>query len=155
MLRRGKLAQGVLEIVATPGNAQDSVAFDDGYNRVTEAFQEVETIVADSAYKSPHICKKVFDDGRVLPTAYQRPQTKKAGPAWWKYVYDEDCDCVLCPEYQPLRYTTPTGRDTGHTKATRTSARRKETIERVFAGAGKNTPCVTRSAEASPRGPNG
>ncbi len=51
------------------------MAFDEVYDRVTEAFPEVETIVADSAYKTPHICKKVFEDGRVLSTAYKRPQT--------------------------------------------------------------------------------
>ena len=59
----------VLETVVTAGNVHDSVAFDEVYDKVTEAFPEVETIVADSAYKTPHICKKVFDDGRVLSTA--------------------------------------------------------------------------------------
>ena len=29
---------------------------------------------------------------------------------WWKYVYDEHYDCVLCPEYQVLTYRT-TNRD--------------------------------------------
>ena len=55
----------VLETVVTPGNVHDSVAFDDVYDKVTEQFPEIETVVADSAYKTPHICKKVFDDGRV------------------------------------------------------------------------------------------
>lgn len=96
----------VLETVVTPGNVHDSVAFDDVYDKVTAAFPEIETIVADSAYKTPHICKKVFDDSRVLSTAYKRPQTMKGGHAWWKYVYDECYDCVICPEYQPLRYAT-------------------------------------------------
>ena len=68
------------------------------------------TIVADSAYKTPHICKRVFEDGRVLSTAYKRPQTLKGGHQWWKYVYDEYYDCVLCPEYQVLTYRT-TNRD--------------------------------------------
>ena len=55
-------------------------------------------------------CKKVFDDGRILSTAYKRPQTMKGGHEWWKYVYDEFYDCVICPEYQPLKYST-TNRD--------------------------------------------
>ena len=67
----------VLETVVTPGNVHDSVAFDEVYDKVTEAFPEAEVIVADSAYKTPHICKKVFDDGRILSTAYKRPQTMK------------------------------------------------------------------------------
>ena len=66
--------------------------------------------MADAAYKTPHICKKVFGDSRVLSTAYKRPQTMKNGHEWWKYVYDEFYDCVICPEYQPLKYST-TNRD--------------------------------------------
>ena len=100
----------VLETVVTPGNVHDSVAFDEVYDKVTEVFPEVESIVVDSAYKTPHICKKVFDDGRVLSTAYKRPQTMKGGHEWWKYVYDEFYDCVICPEYQILKYAT-TNRD--------------------------------------------
>ena len=96
----------VLETVVTPGNVHDSVAFDDVYDKVTAAFPQIETIVADSAYKTPHICKKVFDDNRVLSTAYKRPQTMKGGHEWWKYVYDEYYDCIICPEYQVLKYST-------------------------------------------------
>ena len=69
----------VLETVVTPGNVHDSVAFDEVYDKVTENFPQVGAVVADAAYKTPHICKKVFDDGRVLSTAYKRPQTMKNG----------------------------------------------------------------------------
>ena len=100
----------VLDVEVTPGNIHDSVAFDDVYDAVTEKFPQVKTVVADSAYKTPHICKKVFDDGRVLSTAYKRPMTMKGGHEWWKYVYDEYYDCVICPEYQVLKYST-TNRD--------------------------------------------
>ena len=93
-----------------PGNDHDSVAFDDVYDKVTEQFPEIKTVVADSAYKTPHICKRVFDDDRVLSTAYKRPQTMKGGHEWYKYVYDEYYDCIVCPEYQPLEYST-TNRD--------------------------------------------
>ena len=99
-----------METVVTPGNVHDSVAFDDVYDKVTQTFPEIKTIVADSAYKTPHICKKVFRDGRVLSTAYKRPMTIKGGHEWWKYVYDEHYDCIICPEYQPLAYRT-TNRD--------------------------------------------
>ena len=71
----------ILETVITPDNIHDSVAFDQVYDKVTKAFPQVETIVTDSIYKTPHICKKVFDDGRVLSTAYKRPQTMKGGHA--------------------------------------------------------------------------
>ena len=100
----------VLEAVVTPGNVHDSVAFDDVYDKLIQSFPEVETVVADAAYKTPHICKKVFRDGRVLSTAYKRPMTMKGGHPWWSYVYDEYYDCVICPEYHILSYRT-TNRD--------------------------------------------
>ena len=100
----------MLEAVVTPGNVHDSVAFDDVYDKLIQTFPEVKTVVADAAYKTPHICKKIFGDGRVLSTAYKRPQTMKGGHEWWKYVYDEYYDCVICPEYHPLAYHT-TNRD--------------------------------------------
>ena len=50
----------------------DSVAFDEVYDHVTADFAEVETTVADSDYKTPHICKKLFEYGRALSTAYKR-----------------------------------------------------------------------------------
>ena len=100
----------MLETVVTDGNVHDSPAFDDVYEKVTAVFPEIETVVADSAYKTPYICKKVFDDGQVLSTAYKCPQTMKGGRAWWKYVYDSYYDCVICAEYQSLNYVT-TNRD--------------------------------------------
>ena len=48
----------ILETVVTPGNVHDSVVFDDVYNKVTEKFPEVETVVADSAYKKLFSQKK-------------------------------------------------------------------------------------------------
>ena len=98
-----------MEAVVTSGNVHDSVASDEVYDKVTERFPEVETVVADSAYKTPHICKKVFRDKRVRSTAYKRPQAMKGGHEWWKYVYDEFYDCVICPEYQILHYRTTNG----------------------------------------------
>lgn len=96
----------ILAVEVTPGNVHDSVAFDSVYGKVMERFPEIETVVADAAYKTPHICKRVFDDRRVLSTAYKRPMTKAGNLEWWKYVYDEYYDCVICPEYQVLHYAT-------------------------------------------------
>jgi len=96
----------VLEAVVTPGNVYDSVAFDDVYDRLLQNFPEVKTVVADAAYKTPHICKKVFTGNRVLSTACKRPMTMKGGHEWWKYVYDEYYDCNICPEYQILTCRT-------------------------------------------------
>lgn len=67
-------------------------------------------MVADSAYKTPWICKCIFESGRILSTCYTRPKTKENGHPWWAYVYDEYFDDVICPEYRALHYST-TNRD--------------------------------------------
>lgn len=100
----------ILDVVVTPGNVHDSVAFHPLYDRLKEDFPALTTIVADSAYKTPYICKRIFDDNKVLSTAYKRPMTMKGGHEWWKYVYDEYNDFIICPEYQALHYST-TNRD--------------------------------------------
>ena len=111
----------VLETVVTPGNVHDSVAFDEVYDKVTENFPQVESVVADAAYKTPHICKKVFGDGRVLSTAYKRPQTKNCIKTVQRHIwkdYEELADDArYTPAYAQLYKC------------------RKETIERVFADA--------------------
>lgn len=63
-------------------------------------------VAADAAYKTPWICKRILDDGRNPSMPYKRPMTKKGNHEWWKYVYDEYYDCVICPEYQILPYGT-------------------------------------------------
>lgn len=100
----------ILDTVITSGNVHDSVAFDELYERVTERFPEIKTITMDAGYKTPWICKRVIDDGRLPSLPYKRPMTKKGFHEWYKYVYDEYLDIVICPEYKSLRYST-TNRD--------------------------------------------
>ena len=93
-------------VYVTPGNVHDSVAFDPLYDEVCRNYPEHKTVVADSAYKTPWICKRIFGSGRVLSTCYTRPKTKENGHPWWMYVYDEYFDDVICPEYRALHYST-------------------------------------------------
>ena len=100
----------VLDTVVTAGNVHDSVAFDAVYDSVTSRFPQINTVTMDAGYKTPWICKRIFDDGRIPSLPYKRPQTKKGGHEWYKYVYDEYYDMVICPEYKGLPYAT-TNRD--------------------------------------------
>ena len=65
----------VIETVVTTGKVRDRVSVDEVYGKVTEHFPEAEVVVADAAYKTPHICKKIFDDGGFCPqpTSVRRP----------------------------------------------------------------------------------
>ncbi|MGL5514891.1 MAG: IS1182 family transposase [Sporomusa sp.] len=96
----------ILDVEVTPGNTHDSIVFDRIYDKVTNCFPEVETVVMDAGYRTPWICKKVFDDGRLPSLPYKRPMTKKGNHEWYKYVHDEYYDQILCPEYRTLDYST-------------------------------------------------
>lgn len=100
----------VVDVTVNAGNVHDSVAFDELYNRMTKFFPEIKSVVMDAGYKTPWICKKVFDDGRIPVLPYKRPIGKEGFYRPYDYVYDEFYDCVLCPQNQILKYST-TDRD--------------------------------------------
>ena len=78
----------ILDVEVKAGNIHDSLVFDTVYDRVTARFPEVRIVTADAGYKTPWICKKVLDDGRIPSLPYKRPQTKKGNLPWYDYVYD-------------------------------------------------------------------
>lgn len=80
------------------------------YDDICQHYPEHKIIAADSAYKTPWICKRIFESGRILTSAYTRPKAKEGGHPWYNYVYDEYFDNVICPEYKALHYST-TNRD--------------------------------------------
>jgi IS5 family transposase len=100
----------VLECDVSAGNVHDSVMFDGVYKNVLAKFPEVEMVGIDSGYKTPWIMKQVFDSGRLPATPYKRPMTKEGFFKSYEYIYDEDNDCVRCPNNKVLKYST-TNRD--------------------------------------------
>ena len=100
----------ILGFAVAPGNVHDSIMFDDVYNNTVSHFPEVETVVADSAYRTPWIAKKIIDDGRTPSLPYKCPMTPDGYFRKYEYVYDEYYDCYICPNNQVLRYST-TNRD--------------------------------------------
>lgn len=96
----------VLGVKVTAGNIHDSVAFESLYDDICEHYPEHEVVVADSAYKTPWICRRIFKSGRKLSSAYTRPKGKKGYYRPHEYVYDEYYDQVICPEGKTLRYVT-------------------------------------------------
>lgn len=98
----------ILDSIITAGNVHDSRAFDKLYKRVIEKYPEINIITTDAGYKTPWICKQIFDSGRVASMPYKRPMTKKGNYKKYDYVYDEYYNCVICPENKILSYTTTT-----------------------------------------------
>lgn len=50
----------VTGVHVTPGNVHDSVAFDPLYDDVCKHYPEHKIVAADSAYKTPWICKRIL-----------------------------------------------------------------------------------------------
>ena len=96
----------VLDVTVNRGNVHDSIAFDGLYDRLIWRFPQISAFVMDAGYKTPWICKKLLDDGRIPVLPYKRPMGKAGFFRPYEYVYDEYYDCVLCPENQILQYST-------------------------------------------------
>lgn len=96
----------ILGFSVAPGNVHDSVMFDDVYRDTVAYFPEVQTVVADSAYRTPWIAKQLIDDGRTPSMPYKAPMTPDGYFKKYEYVYDEYYDCYICPNNQILRYST-------------------------------------------------
>ncbi|MDD4844556.1 MAG: transposase [Anaerotignum sp.] len=87
----------ILSVEVTAGNVHDSIAFDKIYEKTVEKFPEVRMVTMDAGYKTPWICKKIIDDGRMPSLPYKRPMGKKNFFYPNEYVYDEFYNCVVCP----------------------------------------------------------
>ena len=96
----------ILDTAVVPGNIHDSVSFDEIYERVTRRFPQIKVVTADAGYKTPWICKRIFDDGRIPSMPYKRPQTKDNFFKKYDYVYDEYYDCYICHNDKVLKYST-------------------------------------------------
>lgn len=96
----------ILKSDVSAGNVHDSVMFDGLYQRLKESYPEVEAVVIDAGYKTPWICKQIFDDERKAVIPYKRPMTKAGYFRKYEYVYDEYYDCIICPNNQLLNYST-------------------------------------------------
>ena len=76
------------------------------YQKVIERFPQVEAVAIDAGYKTPGIMKEILDNGKIPCTPYKRPMTKDGFFKKNEYVYDEYYDCIICPNNQPLKYST-------------------------------------------------
>lgn len=105
----------VLEAVVTPGNVHDSVAFDEVYDRVTADFPEVETIVAHSAYKTPHICKRYLKTDVCCPPPTSGLRPRKAAMNGGNMCMTNTMTVYSAPSTGLCPTALPTGMDTGST----------------------------------------
>ena len=76
----------VLETEIPPGNAHDSFAFDAVFERLSAHYPEDQVVTADAGYKTPWICKQIFDRGKIPSRLYERPMTKKGNLSRYEYA---------------------------------------------------------------------
>lgn len=67
----------ILGVHVTPGNVPDSTAFDPLYDELCQNYPEHKTVVADSAYKTPWICKRILRAAAFFPPAIPAPRPKR------------------------------------------------------------------------------
>ncbi len=98
----------VLGVEVVAGNVHDSRSFYAVYEEVMERIgkEKIKNVVVDAGYKTPHLCKTIYEQGHVAMMPYKRPMTKKGNYKKSDYVYDEEFDCYLCPEIKVLKYST-------------------------------------------------
>ena len=99
----------VLGNVTAPGNAHDSTVFDEIYGEISD-FDEANIIAVDAGYKTPWICKRILEDGRLPAMPYTRPKGKKGTYKPNDFEYDAKNNRMLCPNNCVLKYAT-TNRD--------------------------------------------
>ena len=87
-----------------PGNEHDSTTFPAIYEKL-KSF-DVETLVADSGYKTPAIAKLLIDDGITPIFPYKSPMTKKGFFKKKEFQFDRDQECYVCPMGEKLKYST-------------------------------------------------
>ncbi len=95
----------VIDVDVTAGNVHDSVAFDALYDKITEK-HSVKFVAMDSGYKTPWICKKIIDDGKIPAMPYTRYKGNKSQWRPWEYEYDPAEDTFTCKFGGILRHTT-------------------------------------------------
>lgn len=90
--------EGTYEIEGISGLTEYycSTHYQEIYDKVTSHFPEIKIVTMDAGYKTPWICKKVIDDKRIPSLPYKRPMTKAGFHEWFKYVYDEYLDIIIC-----------------------------------------------------------
>lgn len=94
----------VLGYEVVPGNVHDSRSFWSLYEKIKGI--DADYLIADSAFKTPAILRRLTLDHRIPVMPYTRPKTGKGLFSHREYRHDAENDCYVCPAGQALRHTT-------------------------------------------------
>jgi transposase/transcription elongation factor Elf1 len=96
----------ILGLETAPGNVHDSQVFSNLFQRLVTMPLDMKSIVVDSGYKTPGICREIVLEDMMPIMPYKRPMTKEGYFKKYEYVYDEYYDCYICPNNQIVKYST-------------------------------------------------
>lgn len=93
-----------LVVDVNPSNMHDSVAFYSAFEKLLEKFtpEDIDKLLGDAAYKTPHICKTLIDLGITPLFPYTRLGYKKDYFKKYEFIYDEYNDIYICPGEKDL-----------------------------------------------------
>ncbi|MDF9867857.1 transposase, partial [Bacilli bacterium PM5-3] len=95
----------VISTTLVAGNIHDSTSFFEAYNVLNKKYRnKIKNISLDAGYKTPAICREIFNNNQVPYMPYTRPRTKKGYLKKHDFVYDEVYDCYICPNEKILTY---------------------------------------------------
>lgn len=101
----------ITDTFVTPGNVHDSTPYLSRLQRQIKIFGfQVKAVALDSGYLTAHICKSLQAREIMAVIGYRRFHSSKGLLAKWKYRYNAEENCYICPQNQKLRYRT-TNRD--------------------------------------------
>ena len=92
-----------LDCEIVPGNVHDSQSVKPILERLFKDY-DIDTVAADSAYKTGPISELILSNNALFFTAYKRPGGKKGYFKTYEFVYDEYYNQVLCPMDKQLDY---------------------------------------------------
>lgn len=99
----------VIDFETTPGNVHDSTSFNVLREKINDKYGEkIKYEVLDAGYKTPAICKTIYDDGKLPFMPYTRPKGSGNLINKKEFIYDEEKDCYICPNNEILKYSTVT-----------------------------------------------
>lgn len=97
----------VIGFETTPGNVHDSTSFNVLRTKVNKKYgNEIKYEVLDAGYKTPIICKTIYDDGKLPFMPYTRSKGSKDLINKKEFIYNEEKDYYICPNNEILKYST-------------------------------------------------
>ena len=98
----------ILATLVTPGNVHDSQVAINLVKQAKRTFPTIKHVVADAGYKNPKFVHFLTQLKLRAVLPYTAPRGVKGMLRKNDFIYDDYFDCYLCPNNQPLLFSTIT-----------------------------------------------